>query len=260
MTPWIRPSSYPAKLYWSWRYVGVRATVIAVVAKPIDRLLAIVRPSLWYQDMTERAFDRRHNVDTYRRIQLDEMTDLPAAQRQEMNEYGPTRAMDFGHAMGGTGLDLSRYAFLDVGSGKGKALLLASAFPFARVDGVELSAPLHDAALENLRRYTGPRRCGPMAAHLGDALHHALPVMPFVCFMFNPFPSSVLQQFLDRLVGEVKADRHVLLIYGNANEAQQVVLDSEDDLRPRWVDADEQYLVYDVNPELRIPAASSGEG
>src|SRR5580698_2336174 len=45
---------------------------------------------------------------------------------------------------------IERYTFLDVGAGKGRALLLASQFPFAAVEGIELNGPLAKIAKANM--------------------------------------------------------------------------------------------------------------
>jgi hypothetical protein len=55
-------------------------------------------------------------------------------------------------------VDHRRYVFLAYGSGKGKALLLASDYPFRRIIGVEYSEPLHRAAIrDSVQR--SPRPC-----------------------------------------------------------------------------------------------------
>ncbi len=50
-------------------------------------------------------------------------------------------------------LDCHRFCFVDVGSGKGRALLLASDYPFRKIIGVELSPELDRIARANIARY-----------------------------------------------------------------------------------------------------------
>ena len=45
------------------------------------------------------------------------------------------------------------FTFVDLGSGKGRTLLMASDYPFRRIIGVELLPSLHQIAQENLRQY-----------------------------------------------------------------------------------------------------------
>src|SRR5271163_2983061 len=50
-------------------------------------------------------------------------------------------------------LDFHDFVFLDLGSGKGRTLLMASDYPFRRIVGVELLPALHQDAQENLSKY-----------------------------------------------------------------------------------------------------------
>ena len=49
--------------------------------------------------------------------------------------------------------DFRDFIFIDLGSGKGRALLMASDYPFRRIVGVELLPQLHRAAQDNLTKY-----------------------------------------------------------------------------------------------------------
>ncbi|MGA8860958.1 MAG: hypothetical protein WB506_13210, partial [Candidatus Sulfotelmatobacter sp.] len=49
--------------------------------------------------------------------------------------------------------DFHDFVFVDLGSGKGRTLLMASDYPFRHIAGVELLPALHQVALENLRKY-----------------------------------------------------------------------------------------------------------
>ena len=67
--------------------------------------------------------------------------------------YQPTEPELFREMMGALPIELERFTFVDIGSGKGRTLLMASEFPFKRIVGVELMEELHRAAEENLRAY-----------------------------------------------------------------------------------------------------------
>src|SRR5580700_6255635 len=54
---------------------------------------------------------------------------------------------------GQPGLNFRDFTFIDLGSGKGRTLLMASDYPFHRIVGVELLPSLHEIAQENLRQY-----------------------------------------------------------------------------------------------------------
>lgn len=83
--------------------------------------------------------------------------------------------------------------FVDVGCGKGRALMIAKKFPFKRVIGVEYSPKLATAA----RALTGAM------VSCCDAADYKFPEAPLVVFMYHPFDKSVLEKVLANLHGEV---------------------------------------------------------
>jgi hypothetical protein len=65
----------------------------------------------------------------------------------------------------------SDYTFIDIGSSKGRMLLLASEFPFRKIVGVEMREDLHAQALENVRRFRQPNmKCSQIDCRLEDAI------------------------------------------------------------------------------------------
>ena len=57
----------------------------------------------------------------------------------------------FGSVIDGLSIDYSRYVFIDIGSGMGRALLMASEFPFKQLVGIELSPTFHQIAQQNVQ-------------------------------------------------------------------------------------------------------------
>jgi hypothetical protein len=106
------------------------------------------------------------------------------------------------------------YTFVDLGSGKGRMLFLAAEYPFRRIIGVELARELHEAALQNIRRYRSPKqRCREIESIYMDAANYVFPDQPLVISLFNPFGPSVLREVLDRLNASAAAHpREVILI------------------------------------------------
>lgn len=97
-------------------------------------------------------------------------------------------------------LPIEAYAFVDVGCGKGRAVLLASERPFREALGVELDGRLAGAAIENAERWrsAGRSRC-PITVVYGDATEVELPDGPLVVYLYNPFLAPVLRALLERL-------------------------------------------------------------
>src|SRR5260370_15319574 len=57
--------------------------------------------------------------------------------------YQPTDPALFQEIMASLPIEFEQFAFVDLGSGKGRTLLMASEYPFKRIVGVELIAELH---------------------------------------------------------------------------------------------------------------------
>jgi SAM-dependent methyltransferase len=91
--------------------------------------------------------------------------------------------------------DFSRFTFVDLGCGKGRALLLAEEYNFRRIVGVEISARLARIAEANAAR-VGSVRISVVQA---DARHCKFPPQPLVVFLFNPFSAEALQSVTKRL-------------------------------------------------------------
>jgi hypothetical protein len=109
------------------------------------------------------------------------------------------------------------FTFIDLGSGKGRTLLMASDYPFRRIVGVEFLVELEIIARHNIARYRGERqKCFVLESQRGDARDFEFPAEPTVLYLFNPFPEDVLRAVLARLHNSV-ADfpRTVYVLYHN---------------------------------------------
>jgi len=115
---------------------------------------------------------------------------------------------------------ITRTVFLDVGSGKGRAALLASRFPFLRVEGIELNRGLARIALANAELWQqSPQavQLAPITLHHADALRHPLPAEPTLAFLFHPFELPILRRFLRRIETSLARNpRPFDLVYVNA--------------------------------------------
>lgn len=114
-------------------------------------------------------------------------------------------------------LDFSQFTFLDLGSGKGRTLLMASHYPFRRIVGVELLPALHRIAQENLATYKNEKQqCFALESICGDATTFFLPQEPLVIYLFNPFTESGLRRFAANLRDSLGThSRPVFMLYHN---------------------------------------------
>jgi SAM-dependent methyltransferase len=114
-------------------------------------------------------------------------------------------------------LDFHDFVFLDLGSGKGRTLLMASDYPFRRIVGVELLPALHQAAQENLSKYRSEtQKCFALESICVDATEFPLPAGPTVLYLFNPFPEAGLRRVIANLEQSLRTHpRAVYLLYHN---------------------------------------------
>jgi hypothetical protein len=131
--------------------------------------------------------------------------------------YQPTEPALFHEMLGSLKIDFGEFTFIDIGSGKGRAMLLASDYPFRKIVGVELFPALDHVARENIRKYeSAAQNCFAIEAMCGDASEFSFPAEPLVVYMFNPLPEAALEKMLRNLESSWrKHPRAVYVLYHN---------------------------------------------
>jgi SAM-dependent methyltransferase len=109
--------------------------------------------------------------------------------------YQPTEPGLFNEMLGSLHLDFSQFTFIDVGSGKGRTLLMAAALGFRRVIGVELLPELHNVALANIAA-SGKSNIESVCT---DGRDYQFPTDPLVVYLFNPLPAEALEKMVENL-------------------------------------------------------------
>jgi SAM-dependent methyltransferase len=133
------------------------------------------------------------------------------------SSYQPIESPLFREMLNSLQIDYREYAFIDIGSGKGRPLLMASEFPFRRIIGVEFLPELHAIAEGNIRKFPDERkRCKQIEALLADATAFEFPSEPLVVFMFHPLPESGFRKVIANLAESFRKNhRSIWLIYAN---------------------------------------------
>ena len=184
-----------ARMRWSLRQRGLVGTLRMVAGRLLGRRRA---------DVTVHPFDKEYGVETSGLIGGGELSGGHAHDVFSTAYFGvpPSRfraAVERWRSTAGV-LEVSQYAFVDVGCGKGRALLLASEMGFRAVVGVELNAGLAAVAERNVQRWEelGRARCA-VEVRTGDATEIELPRGPLLVYLYNPFRGEVLRRLLERL-------------------------------------------------------------
>jgi len=156
--------------------------------------------------------------------------------------YQPTEPALFYEMLAQLDVNFSDYTFIDIGSGKGRTLLMASDYPFRRILGVELLPELDRTARENIAKYKSDKqKCFQIECCCADARSFPFPAEPVVLYLFNPLPRAGLAQMLDHLEHSIaKRPRKVYLLYHNPLHADLFA-------RRNWIrqiGSTHQYSVY----------------
>lgn len=159
-------------------------------------------------------FDRAYGTETSGVIQPWDL-DIDESLVGQAIQYSTANSLQLAELLASLRIDHRRYCFVDLGSGKGRALLSASQYPFDRIIGVELSAALHEVAVVNISRFHADwQRCRRIESYCGNATEFEYPRQNIVLYLFNPFGAATLELAMDRLTTSVRAaPRRVFIVY-----------------------------------------------
>ncbi len=107
------------------------------------------------------------------------------------------------------------FTFIDFGSGKGRAILVASRFPFKKIIGVEYSKKLIQIARHNVTSFpNGEKRCREIKIFHANAATFPIPQGPLFIFLYNPFGRQVMRTLVKNVsVSFQQNPRRIILVY-----------------------------------------------
>ncbi len=106
--------------------------------------------------------------------------------------------------------------FIDVGSGMGRNLLIASEYPFKKIIGIEISEYLNEIAEKNIRIYkTETQKCTNINSFCGDVLNFDLPESKcLVLYFWEPIDEVTFGSLFRKLTESIKSkEQKVFLIF-----------------------------------------------
>ncbi|HUI84854.1 MAG TPA: class I SAM-dependent methyltransferase [Candidatus Binatia bacterium] len=159
-------------------------------------------------------------------------------------QYQPSEPGLFREILDLLPIAVNDFTFIDLGSGKGRTLLLASSYPFRRIIGIELLGELNAIALRNLARYRNDQqKCFVIESRAGDARDFEFPAEPTVLYLFNPFPRHVLREVLANLHrSQLATPQRVFVIYHHL--VYEDILAAQDWLR--LIKRTHQFAIYEA--------------
>lgn len=174
-------------------------------------------PFRYFRDA--HAFDLLRGTDTHVRLRKEDFGAEPpgfaegtfymASWTSELDwAYRETRAL--------LGAEFDAYAFIDVGCGKGKAVLrwtelCAQNGSAQRIAGFDYHEPLVAIARQNHRKRFGTP--GELTVAGAEDFAFGPPGGRVLCFLYNPFGAPLMRRFLERL-----REHDVVLIYNHPAE------------------------------------------
>ncbi len=201
----------------SCRDVGLRATLDQlpfVLLSPLA-LRRLKRRKL--EELSRDGFDAAHGTDTAGVLLGRELGPSVTRDGHLVIPYETTSEAAVRLALDSLRLDLSEYAFIDLGCGKGKPLLIAGSYPFRRLVGVDISPACIRTARRNVER-CGLDRPEPARVELlvAEAAEYVFPPEPVVLYLYNPFPGAVLERVVANLERSLRAlPRPAAVVYVN---------------------------------------------
>ncbi len=173
-------------------------------------------PGVVREESGPHPFDRAHQVDTSGLVR-GETIDSGSLSDLYITGYYGISPSTLEQALERLPEPVDAYTFVDLGCGKGRALLVAAKSPFRRLVGVEISPELAQIAQANTSREAR------ISVEQGDAARFSFPAEPLVIFLYHPFLPPVLRKVLRNLKQARAGSPHpTFLLY--ANPAYQRVI------------------------------------
>jgi SAM-dependent methyltransferase len=167
---------------------------------PIDRHYGIDTSSFFPADLIARAPSQASEINSY-------LGSSPDLQRRILSHLPA----------------LSEHSFIDLGCGKGRALAVASEFPFKAIIGVELSPEICAIARKNAKIIAQRHPERPkIIVHQGDATRFSLPDGKLAVFCYNSVRRELTGDIVRLLERHVATGNDVIFIYVNPEWAEQV--------------------------------------
>jgi SAM-dependent methyltransferase len=167
--------------------------------------------SPFYQRLlqVDAEFDGTHGVDTGGVSRLPGLT-ISGPNARFGNGHIASDPLEFHRGIGALPITHQDYTFIDLGSGKGRALLLAATYQFRRVIGVEFAAELHRIAQTNVATISDAR----IDLVHDDVASYVFPHDPLIIYLYNPFDAQLIGCVAKRIIDSWNAcPRPIYVVY-----------------------------------------------
>ncbi len=156
--------------------------------------------SFFMQDKyREKKFDKYYGTDTNQQLDLQEYA-VDSPNLEHACWYEAITKTYFDKMIKQLSIEFKETVFIDLGSGKGKSLMLAADYPFKKIIGVEFSPELHEIAKNNVILFKSKKNIDtPIQLHCMDAELYNFPIENIVLFLYNPFQGKVMLSVVEKI-------------------------------------------------------------
>ena len=127
--------------------------------------------------------------------------------------YQPSSSVIFEKAMKSLSFNFSDKVFLDIGSGKGRALILAAEAGFKKAIGIEYATELNEVARSNIETVQSRFPKTEFVLQEGDALQYEIPEEVDVIYLFNPFDENAVSGLAQKVKPAFERPKPIHLVY-----------------------------------------------
>ena len=156
--------------------------------------------------------ERELGIDTFGDKAPNELS-IKCGSKEGGHLYQPSSSVIFGKAMNALPFNFTDKVFLDIGSGKGRALILAAEAGFKKVIGVEYANELNDIAYTNIEKVKDRFQNTEFVLHEGDALEFDISEEVDVIYLFNPFDEEAVTRLLKKVKPAFERSKPIYLVY-----------------------------------------------
>ena len=158
--------------------------------------------------------ERELGIHTFGDLETSELS-IDSASKADGHLYQPSSSIIFEKAMNKLPFNFSEKVFLDIGSGKGRALILAAEAGFKKVIGIEYANELNDIAYTNIETVKGRFPKTEFLIEECDALTYTIPEEVDVIYLFNPFDEHATLELTKQLKPVFSRSKPIYLVYVN---------------------------------------------
>jgi tetratricopeptide (TPR) repeat protein len=191
-----------------------------------DGIISVIKKIPLYLQPKLNSFHRWHDkVIALRAEEFDRNCKIDTAGALFQSDFGTVKknqsharyylgsdALAFHNALSSLKIAYHEYTFIDFGSGKGKALFLASGYPFKKIIGIEFSEVLDAIAQENIRHFNKDN----IEAYCMDAVDYKIPEESLICYFYDPFDDYIMARVISNMRQAYEVwGKNIIIIYNN---------------------------------------------